>query len=154
MSESARDQARSLPENPGCYLMKNAEGTVIYVGKAKNLKRRVNSYFLPNRNAKTAALVEKIVNIEYVITGNEYEALVLENNLIKKYNPHYNILLKDGKSYPLIRITNEDYPRVFKTRRVIKDGSLYYGPYPDGKRLDMYLETVDILIHSAYAKAC
>ena len=143
MSESARDQARSLPENPGCYLMKNAEGTVIYVGKAKNLKRRVNSYFLPNRNAKTAALVEKIVNIEYVITGNEYEALVLENNLIKKYNPHYNILLKDGKSYPLIRITNEDYPRVFKTRRVIKDGSLYYGPYPDGKRLDMYLETVE-----------
>ena len=143
MSESARDQARALPENPGCYLMKNAEGTVIYVGKAKNLKRRVNSYFLPNRNAKTAALVEKIVNIEYVITGNEYEALVLENNLIKKYNPHYNILLKDGKSYPLIRITNEDYPRVFKTRRVIKDGSLYYGPYPDGKRLDMYLETVE-----------
>ena len=143
MSESARDQARSLPENPGCYLMKNAEGTVIYVGKAKNLKRRVNSYFLPNRNAKTAALVEKIVNIEYVITGNEYEALVLENNLIKKYNPHYNIILKDGKSYPLIRITNEDYPRVFKTRRVIKDGSLYYGPYPDGKRLDMYLETVE-----------
>ena len=143
MSESARDQARSLPENPGCYLMKNAEGTVIYVGKAKNLKRRVKSYFLPNRNAKTAALVEKIVNIEYVITGNEYEALVLENNLIKKYNPHYNILLKDGKSYPLIRITNEDYPRVFKTRRVIKDGSLYYGPYPDGKRLDMYLETVE-----------
>ena len=143
MSESARDQARSLPENPGCYLMKNAECTVIYVGKAKNLKRRVNSYFLPNRNAKTAALVEKIVNIEYVITGNEYEALVLENNLIKKYNPHYNILLKDGKSYPLIRITNEDYPRVFKTRRVIKDGSLYYGPYPDGKRLDMYLETVE-----------
>ena len=143
MSESARDQARSLPENPGCYLMKNAEDTVIYVGKAKNLKRRVNSYFLPNRNAKTAALVEKIVNIEYVITGNEYEALVLENNLIKKYNPHYNILLKDGKSYPLIRITNEDYPRVFKTRRVIKDGSLYYGPYPDGKRLDMYLETVE-----------
>ena len=143
MSESARDHARSLPENPGCYLMKNAEGTVIYVGKAKNLKRRVNSYFLPNRNAKTAALVEKIVNIEYVITGNEYEALVLENNLIKKYNPHYNILLKDGKSYPLIRITNEDYPRVFKTRRVIKDGSLYYGPYPDGKRLDMYLETVE-----------
>ena len=143
MSESARDQARALPENPGCYLMKNAEGTVIYVGKAKNLKRRVNSYFLPNRNAKTAALVEKIVNIEYVITGNEYEALVLKNNLIKKYNPHYNILLKDGKSYPLIRITNEDYPRVFKTRRVIKDGSLYYGPYPDGKRLDMYLETVE-----------
>ena len=143
MSESARDQARALPENPGCYLMKDASDVVIYVGKAKNLKRRVNSYFLPNRNAKTAALVEKIVTIDYVITGNEYEALVLENNLIKKYNPHYNILLKDGKSYPLIRITNEDFPRVFKTRRVIKDGSLYFGPYPDGKRLDMYLDTVE-----------
>ena len=140
--ESARDQARSLPENPGCYLMKNESGTVIYVGKAKNLKRRVNQYFLPGRNVKTQALVEKIYRIEYVITGNEYEALVLENNLIKKYDPHYNILLKDGKSYPVIRITNELYPRVFKTRRIIKDGSSYYGPYPDGKRLDMYLDTV------------
>ena len=142
MNESARDQARSLPENPGCYLMKNSEGTVIYVGKAKNLKRRVNSYFLPNRNAKTAALVEKIATIDYMITGNEYEALVLENNLIKKYNPHYNILLKDGKSYPLIRITNEEFPRVFSTRRVIRDGSEYYGPYPVGKRLGMYLDAV------------
>ncbi len=142
MAESARDQARNLPENPGCYLMKNSEGTVIYVGKAKNLKRRVTSYFLPNRNAKTAALVEKIVHIDYVITGNEYEALVLENNLIKKYNPHYNILLKDGKTYPVIRITKEAYPRIFKTRRVIRDGSKYYGPYPDVHRLDMYLDMV------------
>lgn len=143
MAESARDIARKLPDNPGCYLMKNKEGTVIYVGKAKNLKRRVNSYFLPNRNAKTAALVEKIANIDYVITGNEYEALILENNLIKKYNPHYNILLKDGKSYPVIRITKEPFPRVFKTRRVIKDGSRYYGPYPDGSRLDTYLDMVE-----------
>ncbi len=140
--ESAREQAKALPENPGCYLMKNEEGTVIYVGKAKSLKKRVNQYFLPNRNAKTQALVEKIYRIDYVITGNEYEALVLENNLIKKYNPHYNILLKDGKSYPVIRITKEEYPRVFKTRRIIQDGSHYYGPYPDGKRLDMYLDTV------------
>lgn len=137
-----REVARSLPENSGCYLMKNKSGTVIYVGKAKNLKRRVSSYFLPNRNAKTAALVEKIASIDYVITGNEYEALVLENNLIKKYNPHYNILLKDGKSYPVIRITKEDFPRVFKTRRIIQDGSSYFGPYPDGKRLDLYLDTV------------
>ena len=138
--ESAREQAYSLPDNPGCYLMKNKEGTVIYVGKAKNLKKRVTSYFLPNRNAKTAALVEKIAKIDYIITGNEYEALVLENNLIKKYNPHYNILLKDGKSYPVIRITNEEYPRVFKTRRIIKDGSKYYGPYPGEKRLNAYLD--------------
>ena len=143
MSESAREMARQLPENPGCYLMKNSEGTVIYVGKAKNLKRRVTSYFLPNRNAKTAALVEKIHTIDYVITGNEYEALILENNLIKKYNPHYNILLKDGKSYPVIRITKEAFPRIFKTRRVVKDGSKYYGPYPDGMRLDTYLKMVD-----------
>lgn len=140
--ESARDQARALPENPGCYLMKNSEGTVIYVGKAKNLKRRVNSYFLPNRNAKTAALVEKIVQIDHIITGNEYEALVLENNLIKKYNPHYNILLKDGKSYPVIKISRETYPRIYKTRRVLQDGSKYYGPYPDVTRLDLYLDLV------------
>ncbi len=140
--ESAREIAKSLPENPGCYLMKNDKDEVIYVGKAKNLKRRVGQYFLPNRNIKTEALVEKICKIDYVITGNEYEALVLENNLIKKYNPHYNILLKDGKSYPVIRITKEEFPRVYKTRRIIKDGSKYYGPYPDGKKLDIYLETL------------
>ncbi len=143
MSESARQMARELPDAPGCYLMKNREGTVIYVGKAKNLKRRVASYFLPNRNTKTAALVEKIDTIDYVITGNEYEALILENNLIKKYNPHYNILLKDGKSYPVIRITREAFPRVYKTRRIIQDGSRYYGPYPDGMRLEAYLQMVD-----------
>ena len=143
MAKSARDIAREMPENPGVYLMKNSAGTIIYVGKAKNLRRRVNSYFLPNRNAKTAALVDKIADIDFVITGNEYEALVLENNLIKKHNPHYNILLKDGKSYPVIRITNEDFPRVFKTRRIIKDGSRYYGPYPDGQRLDQYLRLVE-----------
>lgn len=142
MSENVRDLARELPDSPGCYLMKNENGAVIYVGKAKNLKRRVSQYFLPNRNAKTAALVEKIKDIDYVITGNEYEALVLENNLIKKYNPHYNILLKDGKSYPVIRITKEEYPRIFKTRRIIQDGSSYYGPYPDGKRLEIYLDTI------------
>lgn len=140
--ESVRETAKSLPENSGCYLMKNDKGDVIYVGKAKNLRRRVSQYFLPGRNIKTAALVEKIASIDYVITGNEYEALVLENNLIKKYNPHYNILLKDGKSYPVIRITKESFPRVFKTRRIINDGSLYYGPYPDGKRLELYLEMV------------
>ena len=143
MSEKARQAARELPESPGCYLMKNKEGTVIYVGKAKNLRRRVSSYFLPGRNIKTAALVEKIDSIDFVITGNEYEALILENNLIKKYSPHYNILLKDGKSYPVIRITKEDYPRIFKTRRIIQDGSRYYGPYPSASRLDTYLKLVE-----------
>ena len=139
---SARDQARALPENPGCYLMKDMDDNVIYVGKAKNLKRRVSSYFLPNRDLKTTCLVEKIDHIDYIITGNEYEALVLENNLIKKYTPHYNILLKDGKSYPVIRITNEDFPRIFKTRRIIKDGSKYYGPYAKLGELNTYLDIV------------
>lgn len=143
MSESAKNIAKSLPENPGCYLMKDKSGTVIYVGKAKNLRRRVTSYFLRQQNAKTAALVDHIDTIDFVITGNEYEALVLENNLIKEYSPHYNILLKDGKSYPVIRITNEPFPKIYKTRKVIKDGSKYYGPYPDVKRLDLYLDMVE-----------
>ena len=143
MAEKARAMARELPSSPGCYLMKDSGGEVIYVGKAKNLKRRVASYFLPNRNAKTAALVDKIDTIDYIITGNEYEALVLENNLIKKYNPHYNILLKDGKSYPVIRITHEDFPRVFRTRRIIRDGSDYFGPYPELSRLTAYLDLVE-----------
>ena len=140
--ESAREQARKLPENPGCYLMKDDKNTVIYVGKAKNLRRRVTSYFLPNRDMKTTCLVEKIDHIDYIITGNDYEALILENNLIKKYDPHYNILLKDGKSYPVIRITNEDFPRVYSTRRIIKDGSKYFGPYPSVKSLNDYLDLV------------
>ena len=126
--EKAKAKAHALPLNPGCYLMKDENGTVIYVGKAKSLRKRVSQYFLPNRDRKTQALVEKIRDIDHVITGNDYEALILENNLIKKYNPHYNILLKDGKSYPVIRITKEDFPKVFSTRRIIKDGSEYFGP--------------------------
>lgn len=122
--------------------MKNSEDKVIYVGKAKNLRRRVSSYFLPGRDVKTTALVARIDHIDYIITGNEYEALVLENNLIKKYNPHYNILLKDGKTYPLIKITNEKFPRVYKTRRIVPDGAGYYGPYPQTGALETYLELV------------
>ena len=122
--------------------MKDNNDRIIYVGKAKNLKKRVSSYFLPNRDTKTTALVEKIYDIEYIITGNEYEALLLENNLIKKHNPHYNILLKDGKSYPMIKITNEDYPRVYKTRRILSDGAKYFGPYPSGLALDAYLDLI------------
>ena len=139
---SARDQAHALPENPGVYMMKNSDDKVIYVGKAKNLRRRVSSYFLPNRDAKTTALVEKIDHIDYIITGNEYEALVLENNLIKKYNPHYNILLKDGKSYPMIKITNESFPRVYKTRRILDDGSSYFGPFSATGALETYLKLI------------
>ncbi|MFA5698805.1 MAG: excinuclease ABC subunit UvrC, partial [Sphaerochaeta sp.] len=135
-------QARELPNQSGVYLMKDKEGTILYVGKAKDLRKRVTSYFLSNRSAKTAALVRKIVTIDYIITGNEYEALVLENNLIKKYSPHYNISLKDGKSYPVIRITNEPFPKVIKTRRIINDGSEYYGPYPNARMLEQYLELI------------
>ncbi len=143
MDSSPREQARSLPHLPGVYLMKDASGKIIYVGKAKDLRNRVTSYFLSGKDIKTKFLVSKIAEIEYIITGNEYEALVLENNLIKQHNPHYNISLKDGKSYPLIRITNEPFPKVFKTRRVIRDGSEYYGPYPDGKSLVQYLDLID-----------
>lgn len=123
--------------------MKDVSGKIIYVGKAKDLRNRVTSYFLSGKDIKTSFLVSKIAIIEYIITGNEYEALVLENNLIKKHTPHYNISLKDGKSYPLIRITNEPFPKVFKTRRIINDGSEYFGPYPDGKSLALYLELID-----------
>lgn len=139
----AREQAKALPLDSGVYLMKNEDGQVIYVGKAKSLRKRVSQYFLPNRDRKTSALVSKIKTIDHIITGNEYEALVLENNMIKKYSPHYNILLKDGKSYPVIKITKEDFPKVYKTRRIIKDGSEYFGPYPDVGRLSTYLDLID-----------
>ena len=125
--------------------MKDAAGKIIYVGKAKDLRNRVTTYFLSGRDVKTSYLVSKIVSIEFIITGNEYEALVLENNLIKQHNPHYNISLKDGKSYPLIRITHEPFPKVFKTRRVIQDGSEYFGPYPDAAKLIQYLDLIDRL---------
>ncbi len=140
---SPKETAHQMPENSGVYLMKDKNDEVIYVGKAKNLRRRVSSYFLSGRNAKTAALVEKIDHIEFVITGNEYEALVLENNLIKRYNPHYNILLKDGKTYPMIKITNEKFPRIYKTRRIVSDGAQYFGPFPQVQELDTYLDMIN-----------
>ena len=143
--EKAKAKAHALPLNPGCYLMKDEGGNVIYVGKAKSLRKRVSQYFLPNRDRKTQALVEKIRDIDHVITGNDYEALILENNLIKKYNPHYNILLKDGKSYPMIRISREDFPKVFSTRRLIKDGSEYFGPFPEAQKVNQYMDLIDRL---------
>lgn len=120
----------NLPETPGCYQYLDESGKIIYVGKAKNLKRRVSSYFNKNQQTrKTRLLVGKIQDIKYVVVKTEEDALLLENNLIKKYQPHYNILLKDGKTYPSICISNEYFPRVFKTRKIVKDGSKYYGPY-------------------------
>ena len=140
---SLQNQLKDFPKKPGVYLMKDQDGRVIYVGKAKILKNRVRSYFTGDKDPKTRVLVSKIADIDVLVTSSEYEALILENNLIKEYNPRYNINLKDGKTYPVIRITNEDYPRIFRTRRIIHDGSRYFGPYPNIKALETYLELVD-----------
>src|SRR5580698_9736790 len=123
---------RTLPTQPGCYLYKNAEGEVIYVGKANNLRARVRSYFLEasQANAKTGSLMREAVDIEYIQVANEHEALALENNLIKQRQPRFNILLRDDKTYPYIKLTLRDrYPKVFVTRRLKKDGSAHFGPY-------------------------
>ncbi|MDX2359458.1 MAG: excinuclease ABC subunit UvrC [Crocinitomicaceae bacterium] len=120
-----------LPDNPGVYQFFNADGKILYVGKAKNLKKRVTSYFNKNLDSgKTRVLVRQIVDIKYIVVDTELDALLLENNLIKKYQPKYNIMLKDDKTYPWICIKKEPFPRVFTTRRMIKDGSKYFGPYP------------------------
>ncbi len=136
-----------LPEQPGVYQYLNKEGTVIYVGKAKNLKRRVSSYFNKDvASLKTRQLVAHIADIKYVVVGSEQDAFLLENNLIKQYQPHYNILLKDGKSYPYICITKEAYPRIFKTRQKERRGAEYFGPYSFSNAADTVLE----LIHQLY----
>jgi len=136
------ETALKAPLSSGVYLWRNPENTVIYVGKAKNLKNRLSSYFSGRKDVKTRLLISHAASIEYITTTNEYEALLLENNLIKKYTPRYNINLKDGKSYPVLRITNEDFPRIFKTRRILQDGSKYFGPYPDVNALDTFIETI------------
>ncbi len=123
-------------------MWRNPQGTVIYVGKAKNLKNRLSSYFSGSKDIKTRLLISRAQSIEYITTANEYEAFLLENNLIKKYSPRYNISLKDGKSYPVLRVTNEKFPRVFKTRQMIQDGSLYFGPFPDVTALDTFIDTL------------
>ncbi|MCK5249577.1 MAG: GIY-YIG nuclease family protein, partial [Spirochaetaceae bacterium] len=130
MSDKLKNKVRQFSGTPGVYIMRDARGKVIYVGKAKNLKSRASSYFTGEKDIKTRFLVEKAADIEAILTATEYEALVLENNLIKRYSPRYNINLKDGKSYPVIRITSEAFPRVFRTRRIVRDGSAYFGPYP------------------------
>ena len=145
---SIAEKLAALPDNSGVYLMKNQEGKIIYVGKAVNLKNRVRSYFrtLPAEALKTKALVRNIADFEYIITDSEVEALVLECNLIKKYRPKYNISLKDDKTYPYLKITNEDYPRVLVTRHYVKDGGKYFGPYPS---VTVLRETLELL-HSIF----
>ncbi len=129
-NEDLRGIVLNLPNTPGIYQYLNKEGVIIYVGKAKNLKRRVYSYFSKeHQSAKTRILVSKIADIRYIVVNTEEDALLLENNLIKKYKPRYNVLLKDDKSYPSICVSNEYFPRVFKTRQIIRNGSTYYGPY-------------------------
>ena len=140
MLESIQLKLKSLPNNPGVYQYFDADGTIIYVGKAKNLKNRVSSYFNKNQeNGKTRVLVRKIVDIQYIIVDTEFDALLLENSLIKKYQPKYNIQLKDDKTYPWICIKKEPFPRVFSTRRLVRDGSKYFGPYPSVKVLNTLL---------------
>src|SRR5713101_7471851 len=125
-------KADHLPESPGVYLFKDAAGKVLYAGKARSLRSRVRSYFLESRwaDAKTGSLVREIADLETIVVANEREALALENNLIKQYRPKFNVLLRDDKTYPYIKFTAwEKYPRVYFTRRIKKDGSLYFGPY-------------------------
>jgi len=142
MDPLLKDKLTLLPLNPGCYLMKDNKGQVIYVGKAKKLKNRVKSYFTGAHNGKTARLVREIADLEYIVTSSELEALILELNLIKKYDPKYNIKLTDDKHYPYIKITNENHPRLVMVRKIKKDGGKYFGPYPNATSAN---ETIRLL---------
>ncbi len=135
------DTALSAPKSSGVYMWKDADGIVIYTGKAKSLRNRLLSYF-NSRDIKTRILMSRAASIEYITTANEYEALILENNLIKQHKPRYNINLKDGKTYPFIRVTNEAFPRIFRTRTIKNDGSRYFGPFPDVGALDVFLDFI------------
>lgn len=142
-SEAILLKLKTLPDKPGIYQYFDEGGTIIYVGKAKSLKKRVSSYFNKTQdNGKTYLLVKKICDIQYVVVDSELDALLLENNLIKKYQPRYNIQLKDDKTYPWICIKNEPFPRIFSTRTVIRDGSKYFGPYPSGKVMHTLLNLI------------
>ncbi len=144
MNSVIETKLQNLPDKPGVYQFKNDKGKIIYVGKAINLKNRVRSYFHNSvTSPKTLALVNKINDLELIVTDNEVEALVLENNLIKEYKPRYNVNLKDDKSYPFIRVTNELFPRIFPTRHIIRDGSKYFGPYTDVKNMKSSLRLLN-----------
>ena len=134
---------RDYPDKPGVYIMKDAAGETIYVGKARSLRNRVRSYFAGEKDIKTRFLLAAMAEIEVIITSTEYEALLLENNLIKQRKPRYNIDLKDGKTYPVIRLTAEDFPRVYRTRHMVFDGSEYFGPFPKPQQIDLYLKLIE-----------
>ncbi len=140
--EALHQYALSAPKTSGVYLWRDEKDIVIYVGKAKSLKNRLSSYFASRRDIKTRILVSRARRIEYIQTDNEYEALLLENNLIKKYKPRYNINLKDGKTYPVLKITNERYPRLYRTRRIQNDGARYFGPFPNVPAVDDFLSLI------------
>ncbi|MEI7802793.1 MAG: GIY-YIG nuclease family protein, partial [Bacteroidota bacterium] len=136
----------NLPPNPGVYKFKDKEGKLIYVGKAKNLKKRVSSYFnRPQPNSKTEVMVRIATSLEFTLVNTEHDALLLENNLIKAFQPRYNVLLKDGKTYPFICVKKENFPRIFLTRTFIKDGSEYFGPFTSSHRVSSLLETIKTL---------
>ena len=143
-TESLLQKIKQAPVDPGCYLYKNKQGKIIYVGKAKNLANRVKSYFVKthSKDTKTRSLVKRIVDVEFIVTLSEVEALILENILIKQHRPRYNIFLRDDKSFPYIRITNEPFPRVFITRSLINDGSKYFGPYTDARAIRGTLQII------------
>jgi len=143
--QQLKDKALAVPDRPGVYIMKNARGETLYVGKAKSLKHRVRSYFSGPKDVKTRHLLGRVEDFEVQVTASEAEALLLEINLIKRWKPKYNINLKDGKTYPVIRLTAEEFPRVFRTRRIVFDGSRYYGPYPKVGQIDRYLNLIDKL---------
>ncbi|PIX94055.1 MAG: excinuclease ABC subunit C [Ignavibacteria bacterium CG_4_10_14_3_um_filter_37_18] len=144
MNEALSTKLNNLPGQAGVYQFLNDKGTVIYVGKAKNLKNRVRSYFHSSiTSPKTVALVTKISDFELIVTASEVEALILENNLIKKFKPRYNVNLKDDKTYPFIKVTNEPFPRIFPTRQIIRDGSKYFGPYTDVRNMKVSLRAIN-----------
>ena len=143
MSDNSKLVLKTIPQSPGVYQFLNKDQKIIYVGKAKNLKKRVSSYFQKNlKSRKTINLVKNINSIEHVVVQSESDALLLENSLIKKNQPKYNILLRDDKTYPWICIKNERFPRVFLTRKLIKDGSEYFGPYTNIKVINILLNIV------------
>ena len=146
VNEYLRGIVNNLPDSPGCYQYLDDTGTIIYVGKAKRLKRRVSSYFQKEQqNLKTKRLVENIRDIKYIVVKTEEDALLLENNLIKQWNPKYNILLKDGKTYPSIVVTNEYFPRIFQTRKINRKIGTYFGPYSHIPTLHLLLELIQNL---------